>query len=69
MRESYHAVFWFEVACAATALVILVCFVKIRKAESEFTVDERAELEAYARAAGEGGENEKEKEVERPDTA
>ncbi|KAH6715453.1 MFS multidrug transporter-like protein [Leptodontidium sp. MPI-SDFR-AT-0119] len=69
MRESYHAVFWFEVACAATALVILVCFVKIRKAESEFTVDERAELEAYARAAEEIRENEKEKEVERPDTA
>lgn len=45
MRRSYHAVFWFEVACASSALVILVLFVKIKKAESELTVDERAELE------------------------
>jgi MFS family permease len=45
LRRSYHAVFWFEVACAAFALTILVFFVKIKKAESELTVDERAELE------------------------
>ncbi|KAN0103224.1 MFS general substrate transporter [Hyaloscypha variabilis] len=46
MRRSYHAVFWFEVACASAALVILILFVKIKKAESELTVDERAELES-----------------------
>lgn len=46
MRRSYHAVFWFEVACASAALVILVLFVKIKKAESELTVDERAKLES-----------------------
>lgn len=40
-RQSYHAVFWFEVACAATALIILIVFVKITKAESQETVDER----------------------------
>ena len=52
MRRSYHKVFWFEVACASAALVILVLFVKIKKAESELTVDERAELEeAIAGAA------------------
>jgi hypothetical protein len=45
MRKSYHAVFWFEVACASAAVLILVLFVKIKKAESELTVDERAELE------------------------
>ncbi|KAF4624390.1 hypothetical protein G7Y89_g13783 [Cudoniella acicularis] len=45
-RKSYHAVFWFEVACAATALIILVLFVKIKKAESELTVEEREKLEA-----------------------
>lgn len=45
-RKSYHAVFWFEVSCAATALTILVLFVKIRKAESELTVDEREALES-----------------------
>ncbi|TAQ88273.1 hypothetical protein B7494_g3384 [Chlorociboria aeruginascens] len=44
-RRSYHAVFWFELACAAMALAILVLFVKIRKAESEMTVEEREELE------------------------
>jgi MFS family permease len=46
MRRSYHAVFWFEVACASAALVILVLFVKIKKADSELTVDERAKLES-----------------------
>jgi len=45
-RKSYHAVFWFEVACAATALTILVLFVKIKKAESELTIEEREEIEA-----------------------
>ena len=45
LRKSYHAVFWFEVACAATALCILVFFVKIRKAESEMTVEEREALQ------------------------
>lgn len=45
-RRSYHVVFWFEVACAAVALAILISFVKINRAESEMTVDEREELEA-----------------------
>lgn len=45
-RKSYQAVFWFEVACATAALIIMILFVKIKKAESELTVDERAEMEA-----------------------
>lgn len=45
-RKSYHAVFWFEVGLAAAALGIFVGFVKIKKAESEMTVDEREELVA-----------------------
>ncbi|EKD14906.1 drug resistance protein [Drepanopeziza brunnea f. sp. 'multigermtubi' MB_m1] len=45
MRESYQAVFWFEVACAGAALLILVFFVQISKAGSELTVDERQEME------------------------
>lgn len=49
-RQSYHVVFWFEVACASFALCVLIFMVKIRKAESELTVDEREELEAAARA-------------------
>ena len=55
-RKSYHAVFWFEVGCAATALAILVLFVKIKKAESEMTVEEREELEGEPRE-NTGGEN------------
>jgi hypothetical protein len=44
-RRSYHAVFFFEVACAGASLIILSLFVKIKKAQSEMTVDERAALE------------------------
>ncbi|KAF8865988.1 MFS general substrate transporter [Acephala macrosclerotiorum] len=50
LRQSYHAVFWFEVACAATSLAILVLFVKIKKAGSDLTVDEKEAIEAAARA-------------------
>jgi MFS family permease len=45
-RNSYHAVFWFEVGCAAVALIVLILFVKIEKAESGWTVEERAEMAA-----------------------
>ncbi|KAM3081081.1 hypothetical protein ACMFMG_005034 [Clarireedia jacksonii] len=45
IRRSYHAVFFFEVACAGASLIILSLFVKIKKAQSEMTVDERAALE------------------------
>jgi MFS family permease len=51
LRRSYHAVFWFEVACASTALTILVLFVKIKKAESEFTVEEREEMDSREAAS------------------
>lgn len=44
MRKSYQAVFWFEVACAVTALSILVCFVRIDNAKSALTVDELDEM-------------------------
>jgi len=54
-RQSYHAVFWFEVACAGLALVILICFVKINKAESDFTIEEREEMEVLENAGKERG--------------
>ncbi|KAI9646664.1 hypothetical protein NHQ30_004661 [Ciborinia camelliae] len=41
LRQSYHAVFWFEVTCAGVSLIIMALFVKIKRAESELTVDER----------------------------
>ena len=44
-RLSYHAVFWLGVGFAGAALLILVLFVKIKKAESEMTVEEREALE------------------------
>lgn len=48
MQKSYQAVFWFEVACASTALIVLTLFVRVKKAESELTVDEKAELQREA---------------------
>lgn len=45
--QSYHNTFWFEVAIAASALAVMVCFVKIDKAKSAATADEiEAELAA-----------------------
>lgn len=55
LRDSYHAVFWFEVACAATALSILVLFVKIEKAKSEMTADEREQMEKEKERCGTAG--------------
>ncbi|PBP24194.1 drug resistance protein [Diplocarpon rosae] len=59
-RQSYHAVFWFEVACAATALVILSLFVKINKAESELTFEEKEDMEAINGSTGKSQELKKE---------
>ncbi|KAI9862463.1 MAG: hypothetical protein M1813_004314 [Trichoglossum hirsutum] len=46
LRRSYKSVFWFEVACAAAALTIFALFVKIEKAKSDMTEDEKMELAA-----------------------
>jgi len=46
LKGSYQAVFWYELGCAVLALVIMLGFVRIKKAKSEMTVDERAALEA-----------------------
>jgi len=46
LKRSYQNVFWYQLACAATALVILAGFVRLRKAESDLTVDEREALAA-----------------------
>jgi MFS family permease len=47
LKLSYQAVFWYQFACSVLALVIMMGFVRIRKAQSEMTVDERAALEAH----------------------
>ena len=54
LRESYKAVFWFMVACAGLALVIMAGFVRVKKAKSEMTADEKRALAAAA--AGGGGD-------------
>ena len=44
LRKSYQAVFWYQLACAGTAFVILGAFVRIRKAKSALTFDEKEAL-------------------------
>lgn len=50
-RRSYQAVFWYQLACAGTAFVIMLVFVRIRKAKSELTFDEKEALETHEREA------------------
>lgn len=42
-RRSYKNVFWFELACGATALITFAGFVRIGSAKSALTADERAQ--------------------------
>lgn len=51
-RRSYKSAFWLGVGCAGVAMVMFM-FVKIGKAKSDLTVDERAQLEAEAEALAE----------------
>jgi len=50
LAKSFKNAFWLEVGLAAAALVILVCFVKVGKAKSELTMDEKEAMQK----AGEG---------------
>ena len=45
LKRSYQSVFWFQLACSVLALVIMIGFVRIKKAESDRTADERAAAE------------------------
>ena len=47
LKRSYQSVFWYQFACSALALVTMMGFVRIRKAEGEMTTDERAALEVH----------------------
>ncbi|KAF2159094.1 hypothetical protein M409DRAFT_71223 [Zasmidium cellare ATCC 36951] len=40
-RQSYQNVFWFNLACGATALVIFMAFVRIGRAKADLTADEK----------------------------
>jgi len=46
LKRSYQSVFWYQLACATTALFIMAGFVRLRKAESGLTVDEKEALAA-----------------------
>lgn len=47
LKRSYQSVFWYQFTCSVLALVIMMGFIRIRKAKSEMTADERAALEVY----------------------
>ncbi|CAK4031186.1 MFS-type transporter [Lecanosticta acicola] len=44
LRRSYQNVFWFNLACGATALVVFMGVVRIERAKSDLTADEREAL-------------------------
>lgn len=48
LKTSYQSVFWFQVGLSGFAFVVLLFFVRINRAKSELTVDERRELEESA---------------------
>lgn len=41
LKRSYQSVFWYQLAVQSTALVIMLAFVRIRKAEADLTADEK----------------------------
>ena len=45
LKRSYQSVFWYQLAVQATALAIMIAFVRIKKAESDLTADEKAAQE------------------------
>lgn len=48
LKGSYQSVFWFQVGLSGFAFVVLLFFVRINRAKSELTIDERRELEESA---------------------
>lgn len=49
LKQSYKVAFMFGTGCAGVALLLLVFFVRIDRAKSDLTYDEKAELEAEVR--------------------
>ncbi|KAJ5511250.1 Major facilitator superfamily domain general substrate transporter [Penicillium expansum] len=45
-RDSYKAVFWYQTGLAILGMLIVLFFVRIREAKSEFTLDEREAMAA-----------------------
>lgn len=49
MKRSYKVACWFAVGCTGFSFCLLLGFVRIDRAKSDLTVDEKAELEAEIR--------------------
>lgn len=54
LRKSYKAVFWYNVACTGLSCIVVALFIRIDRAKSDMTVDEKRELERAAMAASSG---------------
>ncbi|WEW60924.1 hypothetical protein PRK78_006412 [Emydomyces testavorans] len=48
-RKSYQIVFWYQAACSAVGFLVMAFFVRIPRAKSELTMDERRQLELEQR--------------------
>lgn len=48
LKQSYKVAFWFAVGCSVIPLILFVVFIRINKAKSELTADEKADLHAEA---------------------
>jgi len=44
LRQSYKNVFWFEVGLASVALLIMLVFVRLDRAKSDMTADEKEQF-------------------------
>ncbi|OJJ98915.1 hypothetical protein ASPACDRAFT_1881671 [Aspergillus aculeatus ATCC 16872] len=44
-KESYQAIFWFQVGLSGLALILIALFVRIERAKSDLTVDEKRRLQ------------------------
>ena len=53
--ESYHDVFWFGTASASIAFVVMLLFVKVDRAKSDLTADEKRAMSNAERVRREGG--------------
>jgi hypothetical protein len=52
LRQSHKYVFWFEVGLAAIALLIMLAFVRLDRAKSDMTADEKERYRMQQEADG-----------------
>ncbi|OTB11803.1 hypothetical protein K445DRAFT_67626 [Daldinia sp. EC12] len=55
LGESYKVAFWFAVGCGAGVILIVLGFIRIGKAKSDFTVDEKAQQRQTVHESEEAG--------------